>query len=336
MAKKTILFLAEILSFWFFLILLHNLFSYVAKLCKLNLNNFGGILIDWAIYGFIALLVAYIISKARRGWSLKDLGFRTHNGWWKDIWYGVVGFGIVLIINIPLDIAAMPARAEQVADFANSIANIILPLQILLIFGGTLVTGFITGAWHEEIHYRGYLQGAGSSEITPLAAILGSWFIFSFKHYFSQTGWTFTQVLGTLGAGLVFCLVYNATKSLIPAMVAHTLCNTLPAFPIFYYQLASKKAAYLTEAGLVCAVIIVLILSRKTVKHLWQSTIKLFKSKLLYSVIIGIILAAIGLLQIPARSYLKKVAGNTTYLIIIAVLAIFLLTLSITLKNNRK
>jgi cytochrome bd-type quinol oxidase subunit 2 len=82
--------------------------------------------------------------------------------------------------------------------------------------------------------------------------------------------------------------------------------------------------------------IIILILSRKTVEHLWQSTIKLFKGNLLYSVIIGIILIAVGLLQIPARSYLKKAAGNTAYLIIIAVLAVLLLTLSIILKNKRK
>ncbi len=336
MVKKTTLFLAEILSFWFFLILLHNLFSYVAKLCKLNLNNFGGILIDWAIYGFIALLVAYIISKARRGWSLKDLGFRTHNGWWKDIWYGVVGFAIIVIISIPLDIFALPERAEQVADFANNIANLALPLQILLIFAGTLIVGFITGAWHEEIRYRGYLQGAASKELTPLAAILGSWFIFSFGHYFSHSEWTLTQVLATLTGGLVFCLVYNATKSLIPAMVAHTLANTLPAYPMFYYRLAGKKAAYLTEAGIVCAMIIVLLLSRKTVKHLWQSTVQLFKDKLLYSIIIGIILIAVGLLQTPARSYLKKATGNTVYLIIIGGLAIFLFTVSIALKNNKK
>jgi membrane protease YdiL (CAAX protease family) len=336
MAKKTVLFIAEILSFWFFLVLINNLFLYFAKLCKLKLDNITGALLSWAIYGFISLLIAYVVSKYRRGWGLKDLGFRTHNGWWKDIWYGVVAFGIVLIINIPLDIVAMPARAEQVADFANSIANIMLPLQILLIFVGTVIVGFITGAWHEEIRYRGYLQGAASQELTPLAAVIGSWFIFSFAHYFSHAEWTFTQVLGTLGAGLVFCLVYNATKSLIPAMVAHTLANTIPAYPMFYYRLAGKKAAYLIEAGIACAMIIVLILSRKTVKHLWQSTIKLFKGNLLYSIIIGIILIAVGLLQIPARSYLKKAAGNTTYIIIIGVLAAFLLILSIALKNNKK
>jgi membrane protease YdiL (CAAX protease family) len=336
MIKKTALFFAEILSFWFFLILLHNLFSYVAKLCKLNLNNLGGILIDWAIYGFIVLLVAYIISKARRGWSLKDLGFRTHNGWWKDIWYGVVAFGIMTIIDIPVDILALPERAEKVTDFANNIANLAMPLQILFIFGFTLVAGFITGAWHEEIHYRGYLQGTASQELTPLAAIFGSWFIFSFGHYFSHSEWTFTQVLATLSGGLVFCLVYNATKSLIPVMVAHTLSNTLPAYPMFYYQLAGKKAAYLIEVGIVCAMIIILVLSRKTLKHLWRHTVELFKDKLPLSILLGIILAAIGLLIIPARSYLKKAAGNTAYLIIIGVLAAFLLVLSIALKNNKK
>jgi membrane protease YdiL (CAAX protease family) len=239
MAKKTVLFIAEVLSFWFLLVLITNLFLFLAKLFNPKIGNIaGGILLgllSWAIYGFISLLIAYVISKYRRQWGLKDLGFRTYNGWWRDIWYGAVGFAIIVIISIPVDILALPERAEQITDFANNIANLSLPLQILLIFGGTLIFGFVTGAWHEEIRYRGYLQGAASKELTPLAAILGSWFIFSFGHYFSHSEWSFTQVLATLGAGLVFCLVYNATKSLIPVMVAHTLANTLPAYPTFYY-----------------------------------------------------------------------------------------------------
>lgn len=336
MVKRTTLFLAEILSFWFFVSLIHALFKFLANLYKLDLNNFGVILINWAIYGFIILLVAIIISKTRRKWTLKDLGFRTHNGWWKDICYGVVAYAILVIIDLPFDIILLPQRAEQAASLATGISQIVLPLQILVILGIGLVAGFITGAWHEEIHYRGYLQGAAAQELTPLAAVIGSWFIFSFGHYFSHPEWTLAQSLSTLTAGLVFCLVYIATKSLIPAMVAHTLSNTIAALPIFYYNIASKRVAYLIEAGIACAMIIILLFGRKTLKHLWQNTVLLFKEKAFLGILLGIILAAVGLLEIPARSYLKKAVGNTTYLIAIGILAVCFFAISMIFKNKKE
>ena len=72
------------------------------------------------------------------------------------------------LATLPFDIAVLP---DRVGNSAALLEQLGLHSPAKVIGGGgllALVLGFITGAFHEEIRFRGYYQGVGSRESTPL------------------------------------------------------------------------------------------------------------------------------------------------------------------------
>ena len=61
-----------------------------------------------------------------------------------------------------------------------------LPLLLVVVTFGSMLWGFITGAFNHEVEYRGYFQGLFSKEISPATGLFLSLILFVMTHYFYQ------------------------------------------------------------------------------------------------------------------------------------------------------
>jgi len=124
-----------------------------------SLENLFSNLVYWLGKGIIIAIIVYAVRRYKDNWSFKDLGFSIHRSGEKDIWFGFVAFCFLYII--------------------------LLPLIILMVTITPLIFGFITVAWHEEIWYRGYIQGLFNRKIAPAVGLFVSFIPIGISHHFS-------------------------------------------------------------------------------------------------------------------------------------------------------
>jgi membrane protease YdiL (CAAX protease family) len=253
-------------------------------------GGFGLILLDWFLLGLILLIFAWALNRLRRGKGLKELGFRFHKGFLRDIWYGVLGYAVLYIVSIPTDLIALPGRVKMGDEIIKSLGITSIP-QILLIGGFfALVAGFVTGSFHEEIRFRGYYQGVGSREVTPLAGFIIALIPFTIGHYFAQPDWSLSQVLATIIPGIVLGLLYNASGSLVAVMTTHTLANWIGFYPpLVYAATKNRTASLIVFFGLAFFFLLLIILRwRKEVREIFIATRQMFSVKPVSSALIGL------------------------------------------------
>lgn len=281
--KKAAFFLAEVLGFTLLLQ------AAGARLFGLPLNGIVAQLGIWFLFGLVVLLLAWIFNWLLRSQSMHEVGFRYHKGLATDLWLGVCGFAALNLLSLPFDLAALQDRANMAHAIVAQL-HFSSPLQILV--GGSafaVVLGFFTGAFHEEIRFRGYYQGAGSRELTPLAGLLIGLIPFSFGHYYAQPDWSLVQVLATVIPGIIYGLLYHATRSLIVVMTAHTLMNVLPFFPLLLNEATGSHAVTLTALGLLALLSLLLVILRWNHElREWRGTTwALFAERPVFGVAVG-------------------------------------------------
>jgi len=74
----------------------------------------------------------------------------------------------------------------------------------------------------EEVLFRGVLYATFRLRLSPLPAALASGIVFAAAHGYGAVGFA-----SVLGSGIVWALAYEATRSLVPGMVAHATGNLL-------------------------------------------------------------------------------------------------------------
>ena len=220
--------------------------------------GFLGNLLKWISYAAFGVIVFYTIRKLKDKWSFKDLGFKVYRNWKQDILLGIVIYCFLFLINIPFFIPVVSTYSEMFTENIGALSQqpviIIFLLATLMVF----VTGFFTGALHEEISYRGYLQGLFSKSGFPLIGFFISFITFSFHHYFSHPEWNLFQVLHTILPGIILCLAYFATESLIVVITIHALGNLVPIYGPLAHSLGYPTFSVLII--IITAVISILIL----------------------------------------------------------------------------
>jgi len=254
--KKAVLFLTEVLGFTLFTK------AVAALMFRRSSNSMVAQVGIWFLFGLAILVLSWIFNKLLRGWRIQDLGFRFHKSFAADLWLGVCGFAVSNLLTLPFDIAAIDDRANMAHAIVGQF-HFSSSLQVLV--GGTALAaalGFFTGAFHEEIRFRGYYQGAGSSEVTPLAGLLIGLIPFSLGHYYAHPDWSFVQVLATLIPGIIYALLFHATQSLLVVMTAHTLHNVLPFIPFLLHEVTGRRAVTLTSMGTLVLLSLLLIVLR--------------------------------------------------------------------------
>ena len=301
----------------------------------LGLKDLLNILFYWALYGIGAAAFAFCVRKIKGNWTLKDLGFTLHRGWKKDIWNGFVIASLMYVVTIPLEMILLPSMTKLATDSMGSFLKV--PLLILIPAAGvlSLVFGFITGAFHEEIWYRGYLQGLFSRELAPAAGFFFSLFVFSLGHYFSHPEWSLLNVLNTVPHAIFFCLAYNATGSLVVPMVVHTFANfAVPTFAIPFYAKGHHLAAYVALIFLWLILLVICYLGKKELNELKWKTKELFQKSGWQMSLLGILLAAFSLFFRWGQGLLRDKLPKTAYFIGLTVFALLALGISFLRKDQ--
>jgi len=262
----------------------------------LNLNNLILNLAFWFLGGIGIALIICVIRRINDKWSLKDIGFRIHRSWGKDIWFGFIGFCLLYIVQLPIVIINLPYQADILSKNFNMFKEmpiyIMIPVATIL----AIIFGFITGAWHEEILYRGYLQGVFSKKIAPAMGFFISFIPFGITHHFSHPDYNLFLIFIVLINGAFFCLVYYATGSLLVSMTTHTLCNTLPIYAPLFYIRGYEIISYIVSVSIAVILLIFCFIGKKEVKELFNKTKEIyFQSRPIHSVM-GIILGALIIL----------------------------------------
>ena len=311
--KKSSLFLTEVLGF--------TLFTKAvgALMFRLPSNSMGANVGVWFLFGLAILLLAWIFNKLLRGSRIQDLGFRFHKSFAADLWWGVCGFAVSNLLTLPFDVAAIDDRANMAHAIVGQF-HFSSSLQILV--GGTALAaalGFLTGAFHEEIRFRGYYQGAGSFAVSPLAGLLIGLIPFSLGHYYAHPDWSLAQVLATFIPGIIYGLLFQATRSLLVVMTAHTLDNVLPFIPFLLHEVTGRRAAILTSMGTLVLLSLLLIVLRwnREFRDWRKATQRLFAERPQSGAATGALigLALLALWPLELRPLYSALAGTVLFAI---------------------
>ena len=326
--KKILPVLSEYLGLSFFIAVLGIVMQSFFDLENLILN-----LAYWTLRGLGIAVIVYAVRRIKDRWSFRDLGFHIHRSWSKDIWFGFIGFCLLYFIELPILLINLPYQAEMLAKNMNLFTGISFPLMLVLAFFLTLAFGFITGAWHEEIWYRGYIQGVFSKKIAPVVGFLVSSIPFGLTHHFSHPDYNLLLIVGCVFGGVVYCLVFYATGSLLAAMTSHTLSNVLPIFAPLFFAQGYRSASYFIAVGMGLLLVGLCFRGRKEIRELIEETKRLFLGSEAKYIMIGVAFAFLSVLISWARSHFADQFGAGTRIITYSVLGFVFLAFSF-IKND--
>jgi len=295
-AGRVTFFLAEVLAFT---LLLQAAFPVLGTLLG---HSFPAQLGIWLLYGFVALVLGWILNRFQRKQGLRGLGFRYYRSFWGDVWAGTLGYAVLYLVSLPLDLVALPDRVKMTGQMLQQLSLTSLPQVVIAGSLIALVIGFVTGVFHEEIRFRGYYQGAGGVELTPLAGFIIAVIPFTFGHGFSNRDWSIAQVAATVIPGVVFGLLYNATRSLVVVMTTHALTNWIGSYPVLLTVGTKSRTAGLVTAGVLAVLFLALVFARRKreFREWTEATGKMFRHAPLFGLLAG---GLIGLLLLLVWAY---------------------------------
>ena len=281
------------------------------------------------------LLLAYSVRRVFGGWTWRDLGFKLHRSWRKDIWFGFVVFALIHIALMPIYLAVVfPKGAEQLQTQMGGMLEMpVLQLMVLTTLGAS-VWGFLTGGFTEEVMYRGYFQGLFTREVASSTGLLLALMPFVLGHYFNHPEWHFLQIFYTLPSGFAFAVTYYATGSLLIPIAAHTFINWFPFYAKVLYARGHTCEAYALMLILGICYLLVCYLGRRELKALALKTKELFSESGLRKTILGFFLGLIYLALMWGRNYLEKNSGPLVYLSVLGMFS--LLCLGYSFRNRKR
>lgn len=296
-------------------------------------------LLFWLIIALISAIMAYLIRRMNGGWGWKDIGFKVHRSWMQDIWYGIVAFSALYIVIIPTLFVILPTHSKMMSD--EALLQTPLYIALIIFTGKTFTTGFFTGALHEEIRFRGYIQSLFSREISPAVGFFVSFIPFSFGHYFSHPEWNILQTLNTILPGIAFCLSFYATGSLIVSITVHALCNLIPLYAPYVHSRGYPVSSYIIIILIAIASLLILMKGKEEFKHLVGKTKELFSTSGFSMSIFGICTGIVFFLLPRGRNLIINQLGlndiqHTLFLLALTLILIFISFLTVhKTKMNR-
>jgi len=258
-----------------------------------------------------------------------------HRTWAKDIWYGIVGFALIYVCTLPFFIAILPERAKISKD--SLIANLAeneYPPHIIIIAVFFMAFATIVCAFWEEIYWRGYMQNGLSRKLAPAAGFLASMIFFTLSHYITRP-YSITITILVLVSGTIFGLIFYATGSLWIALIIHSLGNLCGDYPAYLYIKGSVTGSYVFAGSLGVFSLIICILGRNELKHLFKKTLELFKLSGWKMSFLGIILGCIALFYVWLQDLLKKNVSKEWMLGILVAFSIVAIGISFLEKNKK-
>jgi len=286
------------------------------------------------LIGLILLFVVYIIRKINGNWTWKELGFKVHRSWGKDMWSGIVVYGVLYIIGLPLQLAILPSGSRMLAAEMGGFLQMSVPLILLSVTLGFPILGFITGGFRHEVEFRGYLQGLFSRDMAPPLGFFFGLITYVLIHHFYHPEWNMLFILNTLPAGICYGLAYYATGSLLVVITAHTLGNWIPFYAIVLHAKGHTHVAYILFFSLGLVFLILIIIGKKEIKEIVLKTKELFRQSGWEMSMLGVLLAIVYLIVRWGWSILKAQTSSPIYLAALGVFSAITLGIEILKRNH--
>jgi membrane protease YdiL (CAAX protease family) len=353
LARKSLIYTLEFLGLYTLIFIIIGLFHLTfARVSPelLGKENYQLILaerlissVKWMVVCFFIILLTWIVRRSKDGWKLKDLGFRVHEGWGKDIGMGVLLFCLVFLIRLPLNIIVFPGEAELSADFAfyNSLLTSSFPPHFIFLSFFFMALSTFGAAFWEEVFWRGYLQILFSRKISPSTGFILTALIFGVGHFFTRPDWGewgMLLALGVLLDALFFGIAYYITESLIVVAVMHFLINMWGDYPKIVYISGNRKGGYMFIVLLAFISLGVCILGRRKIKLFWLKTREILSSYGRKMAVLGIVLGGVGLVYEWGKAWLRILLQKNNPFLLAVILVAFsalALGLSFAYKNNK-
>lgn len=335
-------FLGVFAGIWAFLLSFKELSSKIldkmlggeSALTTLLQQFFSGV--KWAVISLFALVIVYLVRKIKSGWKMRDLGFRIHRSWGKDIWYGVVIFSLTYVITLPATIAVFPSKAKLAGDsFLNEMSHIASPFYLIIPAALFITFSTFTCAFWEEVAWRSYLQNLFAREIAPAAGFFVSVLFFSLGHYFTRPEWGGLDVFCCVIWGVALCLAFYATASLLVVAVVHTLSNLFWDYPFYQYLKGSTQSSYVFLVVLGTVLLVLCFVGREELKSFFLKSKELFVRSGWKASLIGIFLGIIALCYSWGQSILLRNAQRGTVYGVLILFSLVTILISFLHKNKK-
>jgi membrane protease YdiL (CAAX protease family) len=177
-----------------------------------ELSTTGNVVVQFATaLGFLLVPMAIVSWRGADSFGeiLRRLGVRRFALGFSLKWIGAA-VGAYLLFAMFYSLFITQPEQEDIADGFGP-----LPVQILLIvFAASLA---------EEVCFRGYLFGGLREKLSPWAAALIAGVIFGGLH--ALTG--ISAVPPLMAFGVILCLLYEKTGSIVPGIILHMLNNSV-------------------------------------------------------------------------------------------------------------
>lgn len=299
--------------------------------------------LKWFILCFLITLLLWGVRKAKGRWTLRDLGYRVHESWGKDIWLGAVVFCLFFLIRLPLTIVNFPGRAELAAgsDFYDSLLTSSFPFFFIFLSFLFMALSTLGAAFWEEVFWRGYLQTLFWRKISPVTGFLLTAIVFGLGHFFTRPDWGkwgMLFALSSLISGLSFGIAYYMTGSLISVAVIHFFGNFWSDYPLIVYINGNRRGPYIFVILLAALSLAVCLVGRRRIKQFWIKTKELFSGYGWKMALAGIALCSVGLAYEWARGWLRAAyqKENPAFLgLILVVFAVVTLGVSFAYKEKK-
>ena len=173
----------------------------------------GTLLLDGSLVA-VALLFASFVRKPRP-WHF---GLRS-TPFWPAVGWAALGIFTFYVFAAVYSVAVQPDVEQTVAEDLGADESTI----------GLVAAGFMiicVAPFAEEFFFRGFFYGALRTRFSVAAAAIIDGLVFGLIHFEGSTdGLLIVPPLAILG--VVFCLVYEQTRSLYPVVALHSINNSI-------------------------------------------------------------------------------------------------------------
>jgi uncharacterized protein len=173
----------------------------------------GTLLLDGSLVA-VALLFASFVRRPRP-WHF---GLRR-TPFWPAVGWAALGIFTFYVFAAVYSVAVQPDVEQTVAEDLGAEESTF----------GLMAAGFMiicVAPFAEEFFFRGFFYGALRTRFSVAAAAIIDGLVFGLIHF--EGGWDGLLIVPPLAVlGVVFCLVYEQTRSLYPVVALHSINNSI-------------------------------------------------------------------------------------------------------------
>lgn len=185
---------------------------------KVSADGPPGLVISATLIQDLALVVAALVFASfwARGLTPASFGLRLTPFWKAVGWMALAFAGFWVLTLLYLSIVGEPQQQELTRDLKDEES-----LSALIAYGTLLA---LAAPLAEEFFFRGFMFGVLSKRIGPVWGGLATGLVFGLVH---AAGSPLKTVVVLIILGIVLCMLFWKTGSLLPCIAVHSINNSI-------------------------------------------------------------------------------------------------------------